>query len=241
MKRTLPLTLLLCIAAAVAAGPASAAQGVKQAKFKASISSNQVTTWAYDTPAEAPCVGAVHAAGSVQMPYRSRQPVKLWAIQVPKSNPLWEISHGDPFFSPTIPVSASAEMEGERSAQGPPMPEQCDANGGGVVPQPQDCGLVVGFLDVKLRYILDDEILVTGDSRGWGDTAVSTGTGDELRNAFQNCPYWEGGPYDDSEAQGDLLYTQEKLPEKDLFNAKRKKFVIDGSQRECFDDSGITA
>lgn len=46
MKRTLPLTLLLCIAAAVAAGPASAAQGVKQAKFKASISSNQVTTWA---------------------------------------------------------------------------------------------------------------------------------------------------------------------------------------------------
>lgn len=167
--------------------------------------------------------------------------MKLWAIQVPKSNPLWEISHGDPFFSPTIPVSASAEMEGERSAQGPPMPEQCDANGGGVVPQPQDCGLVVGFLDVKLRYILDDEILVTGDSRGWGDTAVSTGTGDELRNAFQNCPYWEGGPYDDSEAQGDLLYTQEKLPEKDLFNAKRKKFVIDGSQRECFDDSGITA
>ncbi len=241
MNRPIPLILVACAVAALAPAAASAAGGTKTAKFKASISGNQVTTWGYDKAAEPPCVGAVHSAGSVQMPYRSRKPTKLSAIQVPKSNPLYQTSHGDPFFSPTIKVSASADVEGEASATGPPNPDQCDDNGGGVVEQPKDCGLVVGFLDVKLSYILDDEVLVTGNALGWGQSAISTGGGDELRNAFMNCPYWEGGPYDDSEAQGDLIFAQEKLAPKRVFDKNREKIVIDGSVRECYDDTGISA
>jgi hypothetical protein len=240
MRRAITLITAACLLPCLLAGAAEAKPGAKTANFKASITGSQVTTWVYDTPADGPCVGWTHSAGSVQMPYQSREPAKLTAIQVPKGNPLYQTTHGDPFFSPTVQVSASADMEGEMSAQGPPDPSQCDDNGGGVEPQPQDCGQVVGFLDVKLSYLLDDELWVTGDSQGWGQTVVSGGGGDELRNAFQNCPYWNGGPYDASEAEGDLIFAGDKLPEKDVFNAKKKKFVLNGSERECYDDSGIT-
>jgi hypothetical protein len=189
MRRALTLVLGACVVPCLLAGAAEAKPGeAKVADFKASITGSQVTTWTYDSPADGPCVGAIHDAGSVQMPYRSREPVKLSAIQAPKGNPLYDISHGDPLFSPTIPVSASADVEGTAYAQGPPDPTQCDDNGGGVEPQPQDCGQVVGFLSVDLSYILDDEVLVRGDAQGWGQTVVSGGGGDELRNAFQNCP-----------------------------------------------------
>jgi hypothetical protein len=241
MRRATTIFLGACVAALAFCNAADAAPGVKQAKFKASISGSQVTTWVYDKAAEGPCVGAIHDAGSVQMPYRSHEPTKLNAVQAPKGNPLYDISHGDPLISPTIRAFASADVEGTAWAQGPPDPSQCEDNGGGVEPQPQDCGQVVGFLDVKLGYILDDEILVSGDSQGWGQAVVSDGSGDELRNAFQNCPYWEYGPYDDAAAQGDLVFVQEKLTPKQLFDAKRKKIVLDGSERECYDDSGITA
>jgi hypothetical protein len=240
MRRVTTLLLGACLVACLLTGAAEAKPGAKLANFKASISGSQVTTWVLDTPADGPCVGATHSAGSVQMPYRSREAAKLTAIQVPKSNPMYQTTHGDPFFSPTIQVSASADMEGEAWAQGAPDPTQCDDNGGGVEPQPQDCGQVVGFLDVKLSYLLDDELSVTGDSQGWGQTVVSGGGGDELRNVFSNCPYWNGGPYDASEAEGDLIFAGDKLGEKDVFDTTKKKFVLNGSERECYDDTGVT-
>jgi hypothetical protein len=77
--------------------------------------------------------------------------------------------------------------------------------------------------------------------RGIGADAVSLArTGEDLRDPGAR-PYWNGGPYDDSEAQGDLIFAGDKLPEKDVFNTKRKKFVLNGGERECYDDSGVTA
>ncbi len=241
MRRVTTLMASACLVPCLLAGAAEAKPAVKTANFKASITGSQVTTWVHDTPADGPCIGATHSAGSVQMPYRSREAAKLNVIQVPKGNPAYSFTHGDPYFAPTIQVSASADMEGETWAQGPPDASQCDDNGGGVEPQPQDCGQVVGFMDVKLSYLLDDELWVTGDSQGWGQTVVSGGGGEELRNAFQNCPFWNGGPYDEAAAEGDLIFAGDKLLEKDVFNKNKKKFVLNGAERECFDDSGITA
>lgn len=240
MRRVTTLLASVCLVPCLLAGAAEAKPAVKTANFKASISGSQVTTWVHDTPAEPPCVGATHSAGSLQMPYRSREAAKLNVIQVPKGNPAYSFTHGDPYFTPTIQVSASADAEGEFTAQGPPDPTQCEDNGGGVEPQPIVCDQVVGFIDVKLSYLLDDELWVTGDAQGWGQQVVSGGGGDELRNAFGNCPYWNGGPYDAASAEGDLIFAGEKLLEKDVFNKKKKKFVLNGGERECFDDSGIT-
>ncbi len=93
-------------------------------------------------------------------------------------------------------------------------------------------------MDVNLSYVNKDKLLVKGDAHGWNEAGDHSGSGSELRNAFQNCPYWNGGGYGHAPAEGDLETLDEPLKEKTLFDATKRKIVVDGSDTNCYDKSG---
>jgi hypothetical protein len=233
--------LILCLAALAVPAVAAAAKAPKQASFDASIRGTQVTTWTYDHGAVGPCDGNNHGSGSVTMGFQSPDPGKVTAYEILKNNPLYETSHGRPMIVPTIDVAASATMDGEYTSSGPAMPEQCEDNGGGVVPQPQDCGTVASAMTVDLSYVNKNKLLLKGDAHGWTKAADHSGNGQELRNVFMNCPYWNGGGYGHPPAEGDLESIDEPLKEKTLFDSSKKKIVVDGSATNCYDQSGWTS
>jgi hypothetical protein len=82
-----------------------------------------------------------------------------------------------------------------------------------------------------------NKLLVKGDARGWADDSTD-GPGSELRGSFDNCPYWNGGPYRHSAAEGDIEPVDEPLKEAKLFDPKSKKIVVHGGN--CFDECGFT-
>jgi hypothetical protein len=250
--RTLTTACLLAAIAAIAAiaaTPASAA-APKTAKFQATISGTQVITWSYDKPAEAPCSGENHGAGSVQMRFQSRTPGRLGAVQMPKGRTYVgafpETKNGRPVLGPDgrpkiqpLMASASAEVEGDWSFGGPPIPSQCEENGGGVEPQPKDCGTRSSYIDISLAYVHRNKLLVGGSSHGW-DFAARPGdySGHDIALAFQNCPFWVGGPGVQRVIQGNLEKSPEPLSEKELLGGKRRTYVLHGGSVNCFDDDG---
>jgi hypothetical protein len=72
------------------------------------------------------------------------------------------------------------------------------------------------------------------------DQDSTDGPGSELRGSFDNCPYWNGGPYWHSAAEGDIEPVDEPLKEAKLFDRKSKKIVVHGGDVNCFDESGFT-
>jgi hypothetical protein len=167
--------------------------------------------------------------------YESTKPAKVSALEIPKSSPLWETLYQRVLFSPHFTVSASADFEGHHEAGPPPMPEQCEDNGGGVTPQPENCGHADAILDVSLGYVNKNKLLVRGDASTW-DPGFS-----EFRNLFTNCPWWQGGPYGHEQAEGDLTPADVKLSERKLFDRKGpKKFVLHGDQHDCYEDDGLS-
>jgi hypothetical protein len=240
VNRIIKLTLIVCLAAIAVPAAASAAKAPKQATFKASIRGTQVTTWSYEHQATGPCNGNAYGSGTVTMGYQSPDPGKITAYEIRKSSPLFSQTHGRPMIVPNIDVAASATMEGEYAASGPPDPSQCEDNGGGVEPVPQDCGTVASGMDVNLSYVNKDKLLVKGDAHGWNKAADASGSGTELRNVFSNCPFWIDGGYGHAPAEGDLESVDEPLTEKTLFDSSKRKLVVDGSDTNCYDQAGWT-
>ena len=207
----------------------------KQAKFKASLKGEQTITWSYNTQPEAPCYGGENAGGSVRMFYESTKPTKVTALQVTKDSPLWPTFHRRVIFNPTVQTFATATIEGTHAAGPVPQPDQCDDNGGGVVPKPPECGTGTALIDLTLGYVNKDRLLVQGDATSW-DPGFS-----ELRNLYGECPYWQGGPYGHEQAEGDLTPAAVKLKESKLFDAKGpKKIVLHGSQNDCYEQESLS-
>lgn len=237
-----PMTLLLTVAIAIATlGVASApeagaaSKAPKSAKFKASLKGEQTITWSYDRSPEAPCYGGEHAGGSVRMFYASQKPQKVTAYEIRKGTPLWESTYQRVIFTPGLQAPVTATVEGDHAAGQPPMPEQCEDNGGGVVPQPVDCATGDALLNVSLAYVNKDRLLVRGAASSW-DPGFT-----ELRNLFSNCPYWEGGPYGREQAEGDLTPTSARLKESKLFDRRGPgKFVLHGSSSDCYEQESLT-
>jgi hypothetical protein len=245
-----------CLLTLLVTAPATAA-APKTAKFQASISGTQVITWSFDKPAEAPCSGENHGAGSAQMRFQSRTPGRIAVVEIRKSNPLFQTTHGRPYVGPlpetkngklvlgpngrpkTQPMmaSASAEVEGDWSFGQPPIPSQCEDNGGGVEPQPKDCGVRSSYIDIELAYVHRNKLLVGGTSHGWNFAARPDDySGHDLGLAFQNCPFWVGGAPVQRVIQGNLEKLPEPLKEKELLTGKRRTYVLHGGAVNCFDE-----
>jgi hypothetical protein len=226
---------LATLGAAHAPEADAAKQGpAKTAKFKASIKGEQVITWSYNKAPEGSCYGGENAGGSVRMFYEAPQPAKLTALEIRKDNPLWETTYQRVIFAPGIQATATATVEGSHDAGPPPIPENCEDNGGGVIPLPDECGTGTALINVSLAYINKDRLLVRGDASSW-DPGFT-----ELRGLFNNCPYWQGGPYTHPTAEGDLESADVKLKEKQLFDkGGKRKFVLHGSQSDCWDENGL--
>ncbi len=237
MNRITKSTLLiglLCLGAAAIPGAAGAATAPKTAKFKASLKGEQNITWSYNRAPEGSCYGGENAGGSVRMFYETAKPTTVTAYEIRKDNPIWDSTHQRVMFSPGFQASATATMEGSHSAGPPPFPADCEENGGGVIPQPVDCATATALINVSLAYVNKDRLLLRGDATSW-DPGF-----EELRNMFSNCPYWQGGPYTHSTAEGDLESADVKLKEKQLFDAKgRKKIVLHGSSSDCWQEDGL--
>jgi hypothetical protein len=251
----------VCLLSLTAAATATAAPP-KTAKFKASISGTQVITWSYDKPAEGPCSAENHGAGSVQMRFQSRTPGRIGVVEIRRSNPLFQTTHGRPYVGPlpetkngklvldaegrprTQPLmaSASADVEGDWSFGAPSMPSQCEDNGGGVVPQPKDCGVRSSYIDIELAYVHKNKLLVGGKSHGWNFAARPNDySGHDLGLAFENCPFWVGGAPVQRVIQGNLEKVPEPLKEKELLTGKRRTFVLHGGAVNCFDEQSYAA
>jgi hypothetical protein len=240
----------VCLLALIAVAPASAG-APRTATFKASISGTQVITWSYDKPAQAPCSGENHGAGSVQMRFQSRTPGRIGVVAMrtgrPYVGPLPETKNGKPVLdSKGLPktqplmASASAEVEGDWSFGGPPLPSQCEDNGGGVEPTPKDCGVRSSYIDISLAYVQRNKLLAGGTSHGWNFAARPDDySGHDLPLAFENCPFWVGGPGVQRVIQGNLEKTPEPLSEKEMLRGKRRMtYILHGGAVNCFDDDG---
>lgn len=214
-------------------GAAAAKTSPKSAKFKVTVKGEQTFTWSYNRSPQAPCYGGENAGGSARMFFESK-PTKVTAYEIRKDNPLWETLYQRVLFDARPQAVATATLEGSHEAGQPPMPEQCEDNGGGVIPQPEDCGTATALINVELAYVNKNRLLVRGDATSW-DPGFA-----ELRNLFSNCPYWQGGPYTRATAEGDLEPADVKLKESKLFDKQGpKKIVLDGSQEDCWQGDGL--
>jgi hypothetical protein len=239
-RQTLIALATVAVAALVPAS-AMAAGGQKaprQASFKAKISGTQDITWSYSQTANGPCTADNWGNGEAQIQFGSTQAEKVTAYEIRKGNPLYADTHGRPMIAPSLLAVGTANVNGDVGAGPVISPEQCEDNGGGVVPQPKDCGQVTSYLDVSLSYVNRNKLLVRGNARGWADDATD-GPGSELRGAFDNCPYWSGGPYWDSTAEGDIEPVDEPLKEAKLFDPKQKKITVHGGDVNCFDTTEL--
>jgi hypothetical protein len=236
MKTVLKSLLAACALAALVAGPAEAAKAPKTAKFKATLKGEQTITWSYNRAPEAPCYGGENAGGSVRMFYNSDKAATVTAYEVKKGTPVWDSTHQRVFFTPGPQLFATATFEGSHTAGPPPMPDQCDDNGGGVVEQPNDCATATTLINPTFSYVNKDRLLVQGDAMSW-DPGFQ-----ELRNIFMNCPSWQNVPYSHDTAEGDLDAADANFKESKLFDASGpKKIVLHGSQNDCYEEAGFTS
>ena len=234
MNRIIKLTLILCLAAIALPAGAGAAKAPKSAKFNASLKGEQTITWSYDRAPEGSCYGGENAGGSVRMFYETTKAAPVTAYEIRKDNPLWDTTHQRVMFAPGFQAPISATMEGSHTSGPPPIPEDCEDNGGGVTPQPVGCATATALINVSLAYVNKDRLLLRGDATSW-DPGF-----EELRNMFDNCPYWQGGPYTHATAEGDLEPADVKLKEKELFDARgAKKIVLHGSTTDCWQEDGL--
>ena len=235
MRKTIVTLIGACACLALLPAGASAAKAPKSASFKASLKGEQTITWSYNTQPQAPCYGGENAGGSVRMLYETTKPQKVTAYEIKKDNPIWDTTHQRVMVAPGFQSFVTGTMEGDHKAGSPPQPDQCDDTSGGVEEQPSGCGTGTALLDISLGYVNKGRLLVRGNASSW-DPGF-----EELRNLFDNCPYWQGGPYGREQAEGDLTPADVKLPEAKLFDAKGpSKIVLHGSQDDCYEAESLS-
>jgi hypothetical protein len=98
------------------------------------------------------------------------------------------------------------------------------------------------YLDIELTFVKRNKLLVGGTAHGW-NLAARPGdySGPALNFAFENCPFWTGGPGIARVTEGSLMKLDEPLRESALFDRKRKKIVVHGGDVNCFDQTLYSA
>jgi hypothetical protein len=241
------LTTLICATAALAVAPFSAqaakpSGGFKQATFKATLSGSQVTTWEYhvaDDP-DNQCDAGSDGYGDQTIKFDAKRTFRLNFTAPPKNNPNLLYTRGRPavLTNPNPLVLDSTAKRDTDFTYGQPGP-RCDGeNGGGVDPslQVKDCGTRTGTIRARFFYdwrgVLDDAI-PTDHSRDKNQLKLETygpeyngSESGKLDETYRNCSL-NGQTW--AERQGVTYTTGNKLVEKQLFNKKRKSFLVSGS------------
>lgn len=253
-KSTIGRTVCTAAAAAlVAAVPATAEAKpapLKQATFKATLSGSQVTTWEYHHKKDKdnPCDATVDGNGDQTIKFGRPNSFKITFTAPPKKDPDLFGTSGRPSALTTplyVTLDAKADRHGEETV-GPIDHVACPGDNGGAapdyVPPPPDCGVRTGTFKSKLYYSDnstvddDDELFVPLPGvknwltfEGWQydwNKADGSDSESELRNTYERCPWHLPNSYPDE--AGHIYLSSQKLNEKQLFNKKRKRFVVSG-------------
>jgi hypothetical protein len=226
------------------------------ATFEVSIKGSMASTWEYHRPNDKddPCDASANGNGSQLLRFDAGGPYRVTFRKPPKDDPNLYGTDGRPFVfvqgSGLINALSTAEREGDVTVNygeiGPP--ELCGDNGGadpGYVPTPKDCGTREGIMGLDLyfkeQYVDDDDLFVplpTDKQDGQpnrlrlNDTATKWtnphgGPAGDLGGTYENCDFYGEYP----ENAGTLYITSGKLSEKQLFNRKRKRFVVSGDAK----------
>jgi hypothetical protein len=258
-KRTRTMTICAAIAAsaAVVAMPAAAdakkpAKPVapKQAKFRATITGSQVTTWEYHRPDDKnnPCDASADGNGDQTIKFDAGGSFDLSFYQPTKKSPNVFGTHGRPAVIPgRIAVAGTAERNGDFAVHLSDIDQQkCDGqNGGGVDPgyvdPPKDCGKRSGifrtdfFFNTELGDLGDlipggsrldrDHLKLSGNEFEWrGLNGKRTAN---LNETYANCPFMLEDAH--VEQTGQIFSSASRIKESKLFDKKRRKITISGS------------
>jgi hypothetical protein len=236
-KRTVLSTLAglaACGALAPAAAPAAPTYGA--AAFKAELRGTQVTTWEYhvDTAKDDPCSGAkVDAFGDQTLRFASGTKGRLLLGKPAGGRPTVALMKDTKQFG-LWEVPVTAERTGTRIA-GDVDRSMCEGdNGGGVEPrrrEDKDCGRREGQLTPELEVAGRSRATLGGRTAEWTDdptlVPLTGETSDKsLHETYEDCQFWEGGPYA-PESEAGLLPATEKLPLAAMLDPRRKRIVID--------------
>jgi hypothetical protein len=230
--------------AAVAAVPATAdaaKRPYKEATFKATLSGSQVTTWEYHHKLQSGCDVAADGYGDQTIKFDAGRSFKVTFARPPKGQPNLFSSNGRPIvttFPIGLPLRATAERNGDYKVNYQEH-RQCDggAGGGGETNlPPKDCGMRTGSFNFRLFFrdpSLDDEIVIPlphplaeknslkleGNYYRWGQAST-------LDDTYKNCPLLLEDTY--VEKAGNIFTSPAKLVEKQVFDTRRKRFVVSG-------------
>jgi hypothetical protein len=262
----------ICTAAALAAVGAVPAAAVakkpaplKQATFTATLSGSQVTTWQYhhEKSKDNPCDAGADGNGDQTIKFDVGRKFRVTFTQPPKNNPDLFGTRGRPAVL-TAPIYLNGALKADRNGELSVHSDQIDHNAcpgdnGGAdpnyVPTPKDCGTRTGIFKPKLYYFdnsdsgdelfvplpgLRNQLTLEGWQYQW-DSADGSDSTAELRNTYVNCPFQLKSSFPDE--AGNLYISTAKLSEKQLFDKKRKRFVVSGdhiNKRSGDETSGQT-
>jgi hypothetical protein len=242
--------------AAVAAVPATAdakpkPKPIKQATFTATLSGSQVTTWEYHKQKDKdnPCDAGADGYGDQTVKFNAGRRFRITFSQPPKNNPDLFGTAGHPavLIAPIyLKVNTRAERNGDLTVHGEQVDHQnCPGDNGGAdpgyTPTPKDCGVRTGTFNTKVYFhdsSADADLYVpvlpkTENNwlsvEGWQyewSKADGSDSDSELRNTYVNCPFELEDSYIDN--AGHIYIGPGRLSEKQLFDKKRKKFVVSG-------------
>jgi hypothetical protein len=244
------LAALAVVAAVPATAMAKQPAGVKQAKFKATLSGSQVTTWEYHAPLDQddPCSASSDGYGDQTIRFDAKRKFDITFTAPPKNQPNLFSSNGRPavLTAPILlAVDATADRNGDYTVNYHEVKSTCEgvAGGGGVTQDDKDCGVREGGFQTQLyfhAFVGDDDLdipspnpipeknnlKVQGNAYGW--EAPSGGSESLLDATYKNCPMLiEDTPV---ERAGNIFTAPGKVQEKRLFDRKRKHIVVSGHE-----------
>ena len=243
-------------AAAIAALPAAAGAGqapaeIEQADFQATLSGSQVTTWETNDPRNPndPCDSGSRSFGDQTIKFKVPGKFHLIVSKPSADEPDLFGSNGRPVFGTPrriIYANATAERNGDFIPDPAPSSNCPGDNGGGVDTTnepPKDCGTREGRFNPYLFFdstdYTDDELLLPlgpfpkdkdhlklgGRIYEWNKPGGGTST--NLDSTFENCDWTLGEAY--QEREGKIFVSSKKIREAQLFNPRKRRFVISGS------------
>ena len=256
MRKTRTVASVIAAAACIGALPAAASAkrppGVKQATFKATLSGSQVTTWEYHNPLDKndACSASSDGYGDQTIKFDAGRKFNITFSAPPKKQPDLFSSNGRPAVITTpilLHVDAKAERNGDYHVNYHEIRPDCEAasGGGGVSDVEKDCGVREGGFQTQLyfhQFIGDDDLDIPSPKPPapeknnlrleglYYEWLAADGSGSEstLDATYKRCPLLLDDTY--VENAGNIFTTPAKLPEKQLFNRKRKSIVVSGHE-----------
>jgi hypothetical protein len=250
-KIVMALVAVAIVAVAVPAGAmAKQPTGVKQAKFKATLSGSQVTTWEYHSPLDEddPCSASSDGYGDQTIRFDAKRKFAITFTAPPKNQPNLFSSNGRPAVLATpilLPVAATAERNGDYTVNFNEIRSDCEgaAGGGGVTQDDKDCGVREGTFQAQLYFHdfngYEDQdipaVLPTPEKNNlrlqglaFHYYSADEPSGGYLDAVYKNCPLL----LEDTniERAGVIFTAPGKLPERRLFDKRRKSIVVSGHE-----------